>query len=82
MFKFSALFFAMALSQASAIRSGRELSEEKFISYEPQTTVTDHVRYPSLCWCTFQFSILSYSVETTNNGVSNSLISFLFSGRH
>ena len=45
MFKFSPLFFALALSQASAIRSGRELSEELFLTYEPQTTVTDHVRY-------------------------------------
>jgi len=45
MFKLTAITVALALSQNSAntIRS-RELSEEKFISYEPQTTVTDHVR--------------------------------------
>ena len=45
MFKFSSLFFALALSQASAstIRSGRQLSEELFLTYGPQTTVTDHV---------------------------------------
>ena len=54
MLKFSSLFFALALSQASAIRSGRELSEELFLTYEPQTTVTDHVSYITFFWCKCQ----------------------------
>lgn len=41
MFKITPLFLALLASQASASPI-RSLSEELFISYEPQTTVTDH----------------------------------------
>lgn len=41
MFKIKSLLFALLVSQTSA-NSLRSLSEELFITYEPQTTVTDH----------------------------------------
>jgi hypothetical protein len=39
MFKIASFLLALALSQAVA----RKLSEELFYTYEPQTSVTDHV---------------------------------------
>ena len=51
MFKIKPLFFVLALGQATAstLRSEhRQLSEELFLTYEPQTTVTDHVRYDDM----------------------------------
>lgn len=51
MFKIKPLFFVLALGQATAstVRSEhRQLSEELFLTYEPQTTVTDHVRYDDM----------------------------------
>ncbi|CAB9527994.1 expressed unknown protein [Seminavis robusta] len=44
MFKINAFFLTLLLSQAGAtpLRTDRQLSEELFISYEPQTAVTDH----------------------------------------
>lgn len=45
--KIQTLIFALLLQQAGAnsfLRSLRRLSEEYFLSYEPVTTVTDHVR--------------------------------------
>lgn len=42
MFKVKSFLFALLLSQTNASSFLRSLSEELFISYEPQTTVTDH----------------------------------------
>ena len=49
MFKIRTLLLALVLQQAaganSFLRAIRRLSQEYFLSYEPVTTVTDHVRY-------------------------------------
>ena len=47
MFKINTFFFALLLTKAGAstLRTDRQLSEQLFLTYEPQTDVTDHVSF-------------------------------------
>lgn len=67
MFKITPLFLALLASQTSA-SPFRSLSEELFISYEPQTTVTDHAAIDL-----DQQALESQLAAGTDEGMANAL---------